>query len=370
MSAQVDQQLELLLKGLRAPLDMDIANWEHVLRLARMAGLHGRLANANRDNPTVPEVVARHLLSAERISGFNFRMLHAELSALAPLCDTGFPVIAVKGSAYALQRLPMAVGRFVSDVDLLVPATALRDMEQRLHAAGWKAAELDAYDERYYRDWSHETPPMRYPGHFLEVDLHHAITPVTGSARFDPAPVFDASVPIPGSVFRVLCPEDQVLHACVHCFHDGDLDLRLREVVDIDALLREFSAREGFWDRLRERAGALGLQRPLWYGLHFAQRWLHTPVPVGLTRALPGPPGMSVRLMNVLVDAAMLPPDPDFPPPLRVRTARVAILARYHWLRMPLHMLVPHLLRKTILRTRARFRKRDDSKDNGVPDNG
>lgn len=368
MSVDLPHELDLLLRGLHGPLATDLAHWERILRLARMTGLHGRLASANRENRSVPDVVARHLLSAARIAGFNSRMLHAELSMLAPLCDTGFPVIAVKGSAYALQQLPMAVGRFASDVDLLVPATALRDMEQRLHAAGWKAAELDAYDERYYRDWSHETPPMRYPGHFLELDLHHAITPVTGSVHFDPAPLFEASVPVPGSVFRVLCREDQVLHACVHCFHDGDLDLRLREVVDIDALLREFSATDGFWDRLRERAATLGLERPLWYGLHFARRWMRTPVPDAMMNTLPAPPQASVSLMGTLVDAAMLPSDPDFPPPLKVRVARVATLARCHWLRMPLHILVPHLARKLVLRARDRFAQRKASNKDAMPD--
>jgi len=353
---QLRAELELLLRGTREPLCIDTAQWDRVLRLARMTGLHGRLAAANEGNHSVPEPVRRHLVSASRIAAFNARMLLGELDALASvLRDAAFPVIALKGGAYALQGGRMANGRFASDVDLLVPNAHLRPVEQRLRAAGWVAAPLDAYDERYYRDWSHETPPMRFPGRVLELDLHHAITPVTGTLGFDARPLFDASVPVPGSAFRVLSPEDQVLHACVHCFHDGDLALRVREIVDIDALLRCFLRREGFAERLVARAGQLGLRRPLWYGLRFAGAWLGTPTAQGMLERIGSPGAISRRLMEWSAPHAMLPSDPDFPPPTAVRLARTAMLARYHRLRMPLPMLVPHLARKTALRMRARL---------------
>lgn len=344
----------LLLRGLHEALEIPEARWDRVLRLARMTGLHGRLAAANADNPTVSERVRRHLLSATRMADFSARMLDAELRDVAPLCGGDFPVIALKGGAYALQALGFARGRFVSDIDLLVPARALRTMEARLHAAGWESAALDPYDERYYRDWSHETPPLRFPGHFLELDLHHAITPVTGRRHFDPAPLFDESLPIAGSRFRVLSARDQVLHACVHCFQDGDLALRVREIADIDGLLRSFAGTTGFWPGLVERANALGLGRPLWYGLHFARSWMQTPVPQEVLSALPGPAAVLRRPMEACISLALLPPEPDRPPGLSVRFARRLALARYHLLRMPLHMLLPHLARKAWLRTRRR----------------
>lgn len=360
MSPTLAGEIEQLLRGLYEPVEADLPRWERLLRLARMTALHGRLARSNCHNASLPDPIRQHLLSAERISRFNAQMLHAELQGLSPLCDGSFPVIALKGSAYALQRLPLASGRFVSDVDLLVPRPHLRVMEQRLRTAGWVAAKLDAYDERYYRDWSHETPPMRFPGHFLEVDLHHAITPVTGALCFDPAPLFDASLAVPGTPFRVLCAEDQVLHACLHCFQDGDLGLRVRELVDIDMLLRSFSQRPDFWQRLPGRAKRLGLARPLWYGLHFARCWMGTPVPDGVVGEIPSPPPLIVRMMDALVPRAMLPSDPDFPPPASVRLARLAMLARYHRLRMPLGMLLPHLARKSLIRARAHLRRANE----------
>jgi len=367
MSPTLAPELNHLLHGMHEAIRADLQGWERILRLARMTSLHGRLAAAYTDRASVPTPIQRHLLSAERISQFNAQMLHAELHALAPRCTGEFPVIALKGSAYALQHLTVASGRFVSDVDLLVPRAHLRNMEQRLLEAGWETAELGAYDERYYRDWSHETPPMRFPGHFLEVDLHHAITPVTGNLAFDPAPLFERSEPIPGTPFRALAAEDQLLHACLHCFHDGDLSLRVREVVDIDGLAREFSARAGFWDTLLARANELALERPLWYGLHYASNWLGCPVPNGVLAALPGPGRLTQQVMDRLVPLAMLPSDPDGPPPMNVTLARNAMLVRYHLLRMPLRMLLPHLVRKTMLRLRARIETKKEAPDDGAP---
>ena len=359
--------IPLLLRGLREPLNIDEERWERLLRIARASGLHARLAETNLDRAPMTDAVRRHLLSSARIAAYRAQMVRAELFHLTPLVDADFPVIVLKGGAYLLQRRAVAQGRFVSDVDLLVPAAHLRTMEHRLRTAGWQPEKLDPYDERYYRDWSHETPPMRFPGHSLEVDLHHAITPVTGSLAFAPASLFERSEPIPGTPFRALCAEDQVLHACLHCFHDGELDLRVREVVDIDGLLRAFAGREGFWDRLLERAAELGLQRPLWYGLHCAWTWLECPVSSTVMEAVPAPSVLNRTVMDALVPLAMFPSDPDFPPPLQVRLARTLMRVRYHLLRMPLRLLVPHLARKTLRRLKARLDRRAEAPADGAP---
>lgn len=359
--------VELLIQGLNEPLDIDELRWERVLRIARASGLHARLAAANLDRAPLTDVVRRHLLSSDRIAAYRMQMVRAELFHLALLCGSDFPVIVLKGGAYILQQRRMAKGRFVSDVDLMVPIEHLRTMELRLQEAGWQAMQLDSYDDRYYRDWSHETPPMRFPGRTLEVDLHHAITPVTGSLAFDPAPLYERSEPVPGTPFRVLCAEDQVLHACLHCFHDGELDLRLREVADIDGLLREFAERPGFWNHLSQRAIELGLVCPLQYGLRYVRSWLGFQVPADVINQLQPLSALKQRVMDVLAPLSMFPSDPDAPPPARVRYARTLMRVRYHLLRMPLHILLPHLARKSYRQLHVRIEKRKKTSVDGTP---
>lgn len=367
MNSSHRSDIELLTQGLHEPLDIDELRWERVLRIARASGLHARLAAANLNKAPLTDVVRRHLLSSARIAAYRTQMVRAELFHLGALCGSDFPVLVLKGGAYILQRRRMAEGRFVSDVDLLVPIEHLGTMEVRLQEAGWQVMQLDSYDDRYYRDWSHETPPMRFPGRSLEVDLHHAITPVTGSLAFDPAPLFERSEPVPGTPFRVLCAEDQVLHACLHCFHDGELDLRLREVADIDGLLREFAERPSFWDHLFQRAIELGLERPLQYGLRYARTWLGFQMPADVIGQLQLLPVLNQLVMDVLVPLSMFPSDPDAPPPVLVRYARTLMRVRYHLLRMPLHILLPHLARKSYRQLHARITKMQKTPVDGMP---
>jgi hypothetical protein len=146
----------------------------------------------------------------------------------------------------------------------------------------------------------------------------------------------------------MLAPEDMVLHTSVHLFQDGELAGGVRDLVDIDALLRDFGSRvAGFWDRLVPRARQLGLERPLFYALRYARRMLVTPIPDPVVRAADAarPPAPVLALMDRLVDRALLPVV-GRPAGLGEESARLLLYTRSHWLRMPPGQLAMHLTRK------------------------
>ncbi|HEB77567.1 MAG TPA: hypothetical protein ENI90_03450, partial [Methylothermaceae bacterium] len=213
-------------------------------------------------------------------------------------------------------------------------------------AAGWQSVELSDYDQRYYRQWMHEIPPLRHPQRYVEVDVHHALLPVTARLQANSELLWSQVRSVPGSRFKVLGAEDMVLHAVVHLFHDSDFDGRLRDLVDIDGLLRHFAHREPeFWHWLVRRAQAHGLERPLSYAFHVSRRLLRTPVPVGLLNAgRPNP--VLLRWMETLICRALPPPD-SFA--IGDVLSRWLLYVRSHYLRMPLKLLVPHLLRKALV---------------------
>jgi hypothetical protein len=206
-------------------------------------------------------------------------------------------------------------------------------------------APMDAYDERYYREWTHEIPPLRYPGHPMELDVHHTILQQTARLRPIVSELFAESESVPRGTFRVLCAEDQLLHASVHLFQDSDCANRLRDLVDIDGLLRHFSSKDGFWDGLVARAKLHGLGRPLFYAAYFSERLLGTPVPQGTWRGLESmAPNAGFRwLMTALVPRALLPSHPDRDATSSARFARNLLFLRAHWLRMPPLLLAQHL---------------------------
>ena len=252
------------------------------------------------------------------------------------------------------KSLPVADGRMLADVDIMVPLDRLPEIERRLREAGWQSETLDPYDEHYYREWAHELPPMRYQDEPLELDVHHNILQRTARLQPDPRELFRASIPVETRPFRILCPADQVLHAAVHLFQDSDCANRLRDLVDVDGLVRAHSSHAGFWHELRERACIHGVMRPLWYALHFSSSLLDTPVPAGVLEGIPrARPSTLVRMaMSWLVRQALLPHEPDRRLPVRARLARALLYARSHWLRMPPWLLARHLGAKGIRRLR------------------
>jgi hypothetical protein len=232
-----------------------------------------------------------------------------------------------------------------SDVDILVPFARLAEVESALMLHGWATTHHNAYDQRYYRRWMHELPPLRHIVRMTVVDVHHAILPPTARLKPDSAKLLAASRPIVGEDrLRVLCPVDMILHSATHLFHNEDLSQGLRDLADLDSLLRHFGREPGFWEELPRRAAELDLARPLYYGLRYASRFLGTPVPSRAHRLADAgrPPRLAGHLMDALYDRALRPvaaSDAGTLTPLY----RHALYVRAHWLRMPPLLLAWHL---------------------------
>lgn len=340
-----------------------IAEAQRVVRLARRLRLLARLAESVLPaGVALPEPVLQHLHGERKLSRYRLRLLGwAAENAATALHGAGYPCVLLKGAAYMAQGLPVAAGRLPSDLDLLVPRDTLADAQQRLQAQGWQEVELDEHDRRYYAEWSHEVPPMRHPQHGIELDLHHSILPPVARTTVDASLLLARVQPSGWAGWQVLCPVDQVLHSAAHLFHDSELRDRLRDLVDLDALLRHFAQRPGFWDELVDRAQRLGLQQPLALAVHYTSTWLDTPVPPAARRAClrmgPGPAHRAWLLP--LLDAVLTPTEPDELPSWQQDAAATVLLARHHWQRMPLRLLLPHLWHKS----RSRRQRQDDGDD-------
>lgn len=340
---------------------LQLHDWDTLIRLARRARLLGVLAHRIRSQAehlaAIPDCVRGHLDSATTYSAHRVHLLRMELAALASVLPGEVRVAVLKGGAYIIQDLATARGRLPNDVDLLVSREDLRQTEAALLAAGWEAQAVDDYADRYYREWSHELPPLRFPGHPMEVDVHHTISPVTGRLHPDRALLFADLQELAGQRFLVLHPLDQILHAAIHLFQDSELADNLRDLVDIDSLLRTHLQSADDWLALSVRARRHGVERPLWYALHYCRRWLATPVPEGLP--LRPPPRAMLRAMDWLYPRCTLPRLPDAPPPLARSIAVRLGAARYQWLRMPPGLLLRHLAHKSAQAVRRRPARQD-----------
>lgn len=333
---------------------LSLAEWDLVVRQGRRADLLGRLwvlldgmRPQGGDGLSPP---AQHLLSAHRVAAKQAQVVRYEVAQLRQvLAAIGQPLILLKGAAYVVAELPPARGRIFSDIDILVPKRRLAEVEQAMISNEWESAHNDEYDQRYYREWMHELPPMRHMLRRTVLDIHHSILPETARLHPDPAKLLMEIQPVPGyEDIYTLSDVDMVLHSATHLFHEGELEHGLRDLVDLDALLRHFGVNNAFWERLVERAVELELARPLHYALRYTVWMLNTPVPAFATKAamVAGQSPLILRgLMDALFERALSPAhescDDAFTP-----VARWLLYVRSHYLRMPFHLLIPHLIRK------------------------
>ena len=278
------------------------------------------------------------------------------------------PLVLLKGSAYLQAQLPAAGGRLISDIDLMVPESQINAVEAAFNEAGWLGGHADDYDERYYREWMHEIPPLSHIDRGSTLDVHHTIIPPTANPNTDADKLFAAAREIrPGLL--VLAPVDMIIHSATHLFHEGDFNHGFRDVLDLDRLLRHFADTEpGFWDELVPRAIELDLLQSLFYGLRYSHKIFGTPIPSQVLAQ--SYEAVSVKLLVPLMDylfMRVLAPN-HFSCARRFDgMARFCLYVRSHYLRMPMGLLILHLGRKAWKR---RFTKEVDVEDPEYAEDG
>ena len=348
---------DLVCAALRQPQllsSMTLATWDILVRQARRAGLLARIAcmlEARGAIDSVPDAPRAHLRAAMALAEAQQAEAMRELDCIdRALAATGVRPVLLKGAAYVAAGLLPAMGRVFTDIDIMVPKSRLAEVEAALMSHGWATTHHTSYDQRYYRQWMHELPPLRHIHRQNVLDVHHAILPETARLKPSSAKLLASARPLANSLrFSVLDDADMVLHSMVHLFHNDDLSHSLRDLSDLDLMLRHHGRSAGFWPKLIARAQEIDLARPLHYGLRYSSRLLATPVPAeALATASAGAPG---RFVTALCDRLWLralrpqhatASDPWTP------LALFALYVRAHWLRMPPLLLVRHLTVKAL----------------------
>ncbi len=330
--------------------------WDLLIRQGRRANLLARLAlslSRHGVREAVPQAARMHLLSAQRMAERQDLALRWEVECVrSALSATGVPVTLLKGAAYVMAGLPAARGRMFTDIDIIVPKARLGEVESALMLNGWQGTGHDAYDQRYYRRWMHEIPPMRHVRRGTTIDVHHTILPETARVKVNTPALLAGIVPLPGEQnLFVLQPVDMLLHSATHLFHEGEFASGLRDLFDLDSLLQAFGAAPAFWEQLVPRAVELGLTRPLYYALRFTTTMLDTSVPQAVldAAAIGKPPRPLAGLMDECYWRALQPLHASTNVP-GTRLARFLLYVRSHWIRMPFPLLVYHLGRKVFVR--------------------
>lgn len=316
--------------------------WSLLFSEARRAGLMARLAASLRlDQVELPERLQKHVTaSLIEATAFQRDVLRELDHVQQALQGLGVPVLLLKGAAYVRLNLPAARGRIFSDIDIVVARESLGQAEASLMLGGWQTGKLDPYDQRYYREWSHEIPPMTHRRRGATLDLHHALVMPTCRVRVDSGKMLRQAVPIEGSPFWWrLQDEDMVLHAASHLMFNSEFERGLRDLWDIHLLFCDFASRSAsFPERLFERAREVGLAEVIREALLLARTFLGTPIPENLLR---GEAKMATRLIARAVYSRHRQTRPG-----SQWLVDTLLLGREMYLRLPNHLLLRHLAHK------------------------
>ena len=352
--------MSLLLQAIANPgvvSTLSHQDWNRLLQEIRGQRIEARISYLIEDHglePSCPREAWEELRAQRYYPQFIQAQARLELrKVVKALSKADTPILLLKGAAYMVAGLPLARGRTFTDLDILVPRQRLEAAETALLAAGWQQHTNDAYDQRYYRRWMHELPPMYHPERGILIDVHHSILPLTSRIRLDPELLWSDSISLPRSPLRVLSPVDMLLHSATHLFQDGEIRGGFANLLDIHEMIIEFGRDATFFERLPRRAEQLDLGRPLYYALVFCRRLLGTPLPEFLIRQCRSfaPGRLSDWSMGRLVPPVLGPRWPDRSP---AGFAAWLLYMRSHWLRMPPSMLAAHLTRKALRRSTQR----------------
>ncbi len=350
------------------------SGWDLVIRQARSAGMLGRLhsiLSRRQLLDSVPIAAAKHLRWGGVVTQRHADLVRIEVDEINRVLKsiTG-PIVLLKGAAYIYSKMDSIDGRLFSDIDILLRKEDIEKAEKSLELNGWLATHLSEYDQSYYRKWMHEIPPLKHGLRQTELDVHHAILPPSARVKTDSELLFQRIVPVNRgqTVFR-LSDEDMLLHSMSHLFFDGEFKRGFRDIEDIRSLLLGYAESEGAWSELVNRALVLGLSYPCCYALVFCREWFGVDVPVSSISQLRKYASLGrlrYQWMRYLFSQALLPIHPSTSS-LQNTIARYFLYIRSHFLRMPVRLLIPHLLYKALVPFLESFqRKKKLSGDAGI----
>lgn len=293
----------------------------------------------------LPDYAQHHLTNAKIIAEKQDSQVFYEAHQL--LNCVGFESqykVFLKGAGYTLSGQSAGAGRVYSDIDLLVEKNALAEAEQALSLNGWTSEPLTDYDTQYYRQWTHEIPPLRHPTRGTLLDLHHNILPPI-SGRAPKISVLLNEVITTERGFQVLSPPAMCLHSMIHLFFNEEINHGFRDLADLDLIIRQ-NGSEDFWQALLQLSKQTQFNDILAIAVYFLSEILQTPIPNQVLTKF------KLSAHKIFYYRRFLPtilsPSHRLLDQQNTAMAKNLVMLRGHWLKMPLHVLLYHTSAKAI----------------------
>ncbi|GAB2698506.1 nucleotidyltransferase family protein [Aliiglaciecola aliphaticivorans] len=345
---------ELLLTP-KLGLALSTKEWQSVIFILRESKLLASLYYvAKREGcyQDYPDFAKRHLFSAQVYAKRQAQQICFEAVEFRLLLEqVGITAVFLKGAAYTLRKSLNSYGRVCSDIDVLVNKKDLNIAEAHLKQNRWQSEELSDYDEKYYRDWAHEVPPLIHVNRATVVDMHHNLYPPI-SGRATNISQFISSRQKTQSGCFVLDPATTVMHSIIHMFANEDSSSWMRDLFDIMLLIEEFGD-DQFWGSLVDLSNKTDFNFEFVSCLKALQLYSNKPLPDVANTCLENYKFNKVELW--ILHQGILPaicPEHDLLLTPKIRWAKKLVYFRGHWIKMPFYVLIKHFAFKSFFAIR------------------
>jgi len=334
---------------------IELKQWENIIHVLRevnlLAACYFRLEKEDKLT-LLPSFALKHMKSAAVYSSRQSEQVLFECKLLQKILDAeNISSVFLKGASYTLRKSKNSAGRVYSDIDLLVAKNEISKAEQTLAKHAWCTKKVSEYDNKYYREWSHEIPPMFNIHRGTVLDLHHNILLPISGREVNVELLTENCQSIDGG-YTVLGYAATILHSIVHLIINEDVSNGYRDVLDITTLIKENDSPE-FWQEITLLASKLGFNNELYLALSLSKKYANLTIPndVWLTFSVQQNNSKLNFLLNYVYYFALQPHSPA----VQTLKHKIAINIVYllgHLQKMPLKILIPHLLTKSFFSIR------------------
>ncbi|MBA4132994.1 MAG: hypothetical protein C0519_16430 [Hyphomicrobium sp.] len=220
-AATLKAVLVLMRRALALPVDLeDVATLTQACpnRLVKVASAHSvlNLIAAATEDADIKECLDPDLVAfLHEMRARNHTRNKALKTQLIEACrclqQSGISVVALKGAVELTDPMyPHAADRFLSDLDVLVPAAQIDAAIAALEATGYSTRGA-GFDRQ-----SIHAPALWHESHPAAIELHTAVSWGRGNAMLPAATVFRQSIPSSESSFRIPALSDRLKHLVFH----------------------------------------------------------------------------------------------------------------------------------------------------------
>jgi len=323
--------------------------WEYIIQVLRetnlLASCYYRLKAENKIEE-LPFFALKHMKSAVTYSERQAKQVQFECKIIDEiLSSVGITPLFLKGAGYTLRKSRNSLGRVYSDIDVLVDKSEIDAAEQSLSDNGWRSKPVSIYDDKYYREWSHEIPPMLNLQRGTIIDLHHNIVlPISG--KNPPLKILTNDPCETEESGRVLSVVSAIIHSSVHLVINEDVSKGYRDLLDISTLIEDNES-TAFWEELYSKSTTLGFIAEVYVCLILCQKIAKTEVPGCILEKFAlevGTPFNNWFINNVYYLA--IQPHSELIQTFKHKLAVFIVMILGHFKKMPLKVLIPHTIHK------------------------